>query len=398
MKLTTFLGILIALLITGCKSDDFFENNKDAFYKLYGNGTIQEAVAMRLHEEGDVFIVGNQYVRNQDSSALLIIRAGSDGNQRWSGNFFGKGYSTAKAMLLLPDNELLVLASSRETGQAASVPVLYKLDLEGNLLQEFFPGQEENSNNSSTNRVPEDMVLGEGGSVFLLGNIRGAGGRIEKSFIQKVDLHSGKLLDQREFNDAAMTGSLGIMRNGNQLLVLGETSQEVGDIQQQSIFMASYSSHLIEAGHTLIGSTENDYFRKAILSSMQELVILSSVQSPGKEEVRGMLHFMRPGTMAIRKMAYLDYNEREIPEAIGEDDEGNFYLALTTFGERGNSNILINKIDPYGVALWESPLEIGGEGNDKIAQVEFKNRYVYLLKTIDMQNENTLISLSKIRF
>lgn len=399
MNLRNYIWLLMTLLVTGCYADDFFEDNKDAFYKLYGNGTIQEAVAMQLTDDGDIYLIGNQEVRNQDSCAVVIIRTDGEGNQRWSARHFGKGYSKAMVMLVLPGGELLLLAASRPQDQSRTVPVLYKLDAAGNLLNEFFLETGENTKTAGLNHVPEDMVLAkDGAAVFVLGNMRDAANVSKDYFIKKIDIETGATLGQRLIsNYEDIREARQIFWRGEQLLVIGNTRQIESDFKDQSMFMAPHSVHMVEAGHTVIGSGHNDSFHKATLSAINEFVILSSEKVQGTGERKSVLRFVYAATLGVRKLIYLEYDAGEIPEAIEEDEEGNLYVALTTFGERGNTNILINKMAPSGDALWDAPKEIGGEGNDRIVQMEMKNGFVYLLKTIDMQNENKLISLSKIR-
>lgn len=394
MKRFFTIGYLLVLLLTGCTPDDSFEINKGGFFKLYGNGTYQEAVAMDLSAEGDIFMIGNQYVRNQDSSALVLIRANAQGNQVWSRKYFGKGYTTSKALLFMPSNEVLILASSRTSESSVSVPVLYKINAQGDLLKEIYIDQEE----TTLNLVAEDMVLGENGNLFLVGNSRGGNGLSQKSFIKKINLASGEILDKRTFSNSELTDAKKIFKHGNQFLVFGDTRQEVGHLKNQNIFMATFSANLVEADHAVIGSSGNDTFKKAILSSRNEFLILATEQRPNSTATKGVVRFADPENLGVRRYGAMDYSANESPEAIEEDENGDYYVAVNSVGERGNMNILLNKIDNTGKTLWNSPKEIRGEGSDKIVQIKLKDGYGYLLQTIDMQNENTLISLSKVKF
>lgn len=401
MKLRISVWFLMALLLTGCYTDDFFEINKGAFYKLYGNGTTQEAVAMHLTEEGDIYLVGNQYVRNNpDSAAVLIMSTDAGGNQRWSVKDFGKGFCEAKAMLVLPSGQILLLAASRPHNQGRLEPVLYRLDAAGNLLKTFYLEPGENSKTNPFNSVPEDMVLNDKGAVYVVGNRWTEAGESRVAYIKKIDLETGDALDDREFSTADRTEAKRILRKDRQLLVIGNSWQETGESKKQNVFTASFSANLVEAGLVILGGPLEENFHKAILSSLKEFVLLSSeqvIESGKMVESKGVLSFVEASTLDIRQNVYLAYNSREIPEAIEEDEEGNFYVALTILGERDNSGILINKVDPLGNTLWDMPKEIGGAGADRIVQISLKDGYVYLLKTIDMKNESKLISLSKIR-
>ena len=396
MRLLNSIWYFVFLLLAGCSTNGLPEPDKDAFYKLYGNGTIQMATAMEFSNTGDVYIVGNQYVRNQDSSAVVLIHANAQGNQLWSRRYFGKGHNSSKSILVLPSNEVLILASTRESDHSASIPVLYRLNDKGDLISELF--LTEGSASGPLSYVPEDMVLGEGGHVFLVGNLRGVSGVSQKSFIKKVDPATGEILDKREFSNSEMTEVRKVFQNGSKLLVVGNTVQEADGIKGQSIFVASFSPDLVEAQHAIVGSANNDTFRKAIVNSRAELLIISSEQSPNSTLSRGMISMLDNKTLNVNNYSYLDFSENEIPEAIAEDEDGNYFVAVNTIGERGRTNVIISKVDPYGVAIWPSPKEIGGEGSDKIAQVKIHDKYVYLLSTLDMQNENTLISLSRIKF
>lgn len=396
MKRHSFIWIWVFLFLAGCYTDDFPELNKGAFFKLYGNGTQQEAVGMHLAREGDVYIIGNEFVPNQDSSAVLLIRTNAEGNQLWAKKFYGKGHNTAKAMLLLPGNELLVLASSRASAESKSMPVLYRLNQAGDLMTEYFVEQEEGSSNSLSS-MPEDMVLGEEGKLFLLGNLRQANGLSRRAFIKKIDLQENKVLDNREFSNSEVTEAKRILPYGDKCLVLGNTRQEVDEVRNQSIFLAIYTANLIEADHKLIGSADNDFFKKAFLSSRNEFVVLSREESAASAQVSGILSFVRSPGLSLSRQLPLEFGTGEVPEAVVEDENGDFYIAVNAFSERGNTNILIYKMDAAGNIVLEAPA-IGGEGNDKIAQLQAKGGYLFLLKTIDMQNENTLISLSRIKF
>lgn len=395
MKLRYIGCLLLALGLAGCYTDDSFEENKEAFYKLYGNGTTQEAVAMEFTPEGQIFILGNQYVRNQDSSAVLLIRADAEGNQLWSRKFFGKGHTTASRLLVLPNDELLVLASSRLQGESLSMPVLYRVNKEGELQGEFFLEQGEAG--TTLSRVPEDMVLGENGTLFVLGNNKEGSSEPHSSFIKKVVIETGTEVDEREFSDSPGTVSKSIMRNKDKLLVIGDTRQEAGEVLNKSIYLGTFSTNLVEGGHQLLGSSNDDTFKKAILSSRNELVVLSFEQSLTSSQSNGVVNFLSPHTLAVIRAAPV-FSASEIPVAIEEDANGDFYVAVDAFGEKGNTRIRVSKIDRGGTPLWETPWGIAGEGGNHLAQIKFQRGFVYLLKTIDMQNENTLISLSKIRF
>ena len=382
--------------MAGCSINELPEPDKDAFYKLYGNGTLQEATAMEFSETGDVYIMGNQYIRNQDSSAVVLIRTNAQGNQVWSRRYFGKGHNSSKAIRILPSNEILILASTRESDRSGSFPVLYRVSDNGDLISEFFLNGEGNS--GLQNIVPEGMVVGESGHVFMVGNIRGASGVSQKAFIQKIDPATGEILSNREFSDSEVTEVKGVFQNGNNYLVVGNTTQEADEVKGQSIFLASFSPNLVEAQHSIMGGPHQDTFRKAMVNSSSDLVIISSEQSVTSTLSRGMISILDNKTLVVKNYSYLDFSENEIPAAVAEDEDGGYLVAVNTIGERGRTNVIISKIDPFGAAAWATPKEIGGEGSDKIAQVKIKDQYVYLLSTIDMQNENTLISLSKIKF
>ena len=402
MKMKALILFLMPLLFAGCYTDDFYEVNKDSFYKLYGNGTEQEAVAMEFAADGGVWLTGNQYVRNQDSSAVLIIKAGADGNQLWSKKFFGKGFNTTKAMLVLASGDVLVLASARMQDKTRSIPVLYRLSPNGELLKEIFIEEEEGAT-TTLSTVPEDMVLGDNGMVFVLGNTRERGGVVQKAFIKKINLQSEEVPDQREFSTSGKTEAKNIFRNGNQYVVMGDTWQEKAELMNQNIFVATFSENLIEAGLSILGSAGNDTFEKAILNSLNEFVILSTEQSPGLADKRGVVSFIHVKTHAGRVKAQLNIVNGDIlgpvvPETIAEDEAGAYYVALNATKEREGTNIFISKLDSSGAELWDFPKETGGEGNDRVAQLRIKDGYIWVLKTIDMQNENTLIGLSKIRF
>lgn len=394
MKLRIVLWLLASGILMSC-SDNFFEQHKDAFYKLYGNGTTQEAVSMHLTADGSVYLIGNQYVRNQDSAAVVLIRANASGNQLWSGRYFGKGYTQARAILELPSQELLVLASSRASEGKMHVPLLLKISNEGVVLSEY--SLEQAAGATPEDRVAEDMVLGDAGVVFILGNILNEGVSVG-SFIQKVDLASGSTLDQRVFKNSAATEGKKIFRNGDQYFVLGNTALEVGQSRNQNLFLATYSENLVEAGNVVMGSAHKDSFEKAYISSRNELVILSAEQEAGSKVSKGVVWFTNPLSLSVHRMVYLNYSPNDVPQAIKEDEGGDFYIAVNAIGERGNTNILLNKTDYAAAPLWPSAKMIGGAGEDSVEEVVIAGGYVYMLSTLDMQNENTLISLSKIRF
>ncbi len=398
MRFPISIWCLVCLLGTGCSMQDKVEPAGDAYYKLYGNGTYQEAVAMEFTGNGGIYIIGNQYVRNQDSSAVVLIKVNAEGNQVWSGRYYGKGHTSSKSILILPDNNILVLASTRETGQAGGIPVLYRVNDKGELLNEFYIEEEKTAASARESSIPEGMVPGDNGDVFLAGNIRGSSGVSTASYIKRVDLASGNVLSKRVFSNSEMTEVKKIFRNGRALLVMGDTRQEIDEMKNRNIFAASFSPNLIEAGHKITGSANADAFKEAILSSLNEFVIISTEQIPGSAATRGVFRFMGRHSLGIRNTLYLNFSANEIPQAIAEDGEGNYLVAVNAIGERGSSNIIINKTNASGTPLWNSPKELGEGGSDKIAQVKIAGEYAYLLTTIDMQNENTLISLSKVKF
>lgn len=412
MKLRNYIWLLIALLVTGCYTDDFFESNKDAFYKLYGNGTRQEAVAMELTDEGDIYLIGNQYVRNQeDSSAVMIMRTDGEGRQRWSFRHFGKGYSQAKAMLELPaTNEILLLAASGHHKKSHMVPVLYRLDAAGKLVDSVFLEPESDSEDTTFSRGPVDMVLGEDHeTVFVLANMQDTM-NVSKYFIKKIDIRSGEVLDGYQTSSHnEMTEGRQLFRRGNQFLVIGNTWQEKEVVRNQGVFMALHAPHLVEANYRWLEHEHNNTIHKAIVSSLDEFVILSSEKVQGTAGRKALVSFVKFPALDISRQVHLDYNSREATEGMEEDEEGNpfvaleedeegfLYAAFTTLNERGNTTILINKFNHSGMTVWDAPREIKGEGRDRIVQMSMTGGYIYLLKTLDMQNENTLISLSKIR-
>lgn len=394
MKIQYLGYLLLSLVLSGCYTDDFLKENKEAFYKLYGNGTTQEAVSMEFSSEGQIFILGNQYVRNQDSSAVLLIHADAEGNQLWSGKFFGKGHTTARQLLVLPNDELLVLASSRLQGASVSMPVLYKISKEGELQKEIFLEHEDNGNVISS--VAEGMVLDENGTLFVLGNSRDGSRDPQRSFIKQINIDTGIELNKRGFSNSPGMESKSIMRYKDKLLVIGDTRQEAGEYLNKNIFLGTFSTDLVEEGHQLLGSPADDTYKMAVFSARNELVILSFKESDTSSQSGGMVNFLSSHTLAvIRKVPV--FGAGEIPVAIQEDPNGDFYVAVDAFGEKGNSRIRINKIDRAGIPLWEAPWEIAGEGDNHFAQIKFQGDFVYMLKTIDMQNENALISLSRLR-
>lgn len=394
-NLVLFLGILF---LNSCYSGEVFEEGGESFYKLYGNGTIQEAVAMNIAADGSVFILGNQYVRNQDSSAVVVIKATKAGNQLWSERYYGRGKSVAKTLLPLSSGELLVLASDQEPGETAAMPVLYVVSEEGRLVSTIHLEAEDSAAESTESRVPEDLVSDGEGVVFILGNVRSAGGQTLRSFIQKVDIRTGEILDEREFRDSEMTEAKRILRGENRLFVVGNTSLGVGDAQGRNMFLSTFSDHLVEAGHVVFGGSRNDTFKKAILNSDNELVIVASEQENNTATVEGVMYFINPYTRAVSNISDLDFGSGEDPQAIEEDVNGDLFIAVKTEARRGKSNIMLGKTNHAGVPLWSSQKHIGGSGDDRTAQVAISEGYVYLLSTLDMRNENTLISLTKIRF
>ena len=86
----------------------------------------------------------------------------------------------------------------------------------------------------------------------------------------------------------------------------------------------------------------------------------------------------------------LDYgtavvSEAMEPEAITEDENGEYYVAVNTLRLRAGTNIFINKLDASGCPVWSFPREIGGDGNDRVAQIKMKDGYIYMLSTIDLK-------------
>ena len=394
IKISSTLWLLAGLFFMSC-ADDFFDEHKEAFYKLYGNGTLQEAVGMQLVPDGSIYIIGNQYVRNQDSAAVVLIRANAAGNQLWSRRYYGKGYSLASALLTLPGQEQLLLCSSRlQDGQYYS-PQILKINQEGELLRQY--PLEQAPTAAPQNRIAQDMVLGEEGTVFVLGNVYENAVPV-RAFIQKVDLSSGLVLDQREFKNSEITEGKKIFRYGQQYYVLGNTLHTLGETRNQSLFLAAYSSNLVEAGNFIVGGANKDSFEKAFISSRGELVVLSTEQDANTKAFRGRIWFANPQTLAVRSSTYLDYSANEVPQAMVEDGNSDLYIAINAMGERGNTNILLQKTDYAAAPLWPKAITIGGAGDDRVREVKIANGYVYLLSTLDMQNENTLISLSKIKF
>lgn len=393
MKISTTLWFLASLFFMSC-ADDFLEKEQQGgFYKLYGNGTLQEAIGLQLAPDGAIYIIGNQYVRNQDSSAVLLIRANAAGNQVWSRRYYGNGYSQASTMLQLPGQEQLLLCSSRSQDGHNFSPLLLKINQEGELQREYLLEPEP----APQNRIAQDMVLGEEGTVFILGNIL-EGGVPVRTFIQKVDLSSGLVLDEREFKNSESTEGKKIFRYGQQYFVLGNTQHSLGETRNQSLFLVAYSSNLVEAGNYIVGDAGKDSFEKAFISSRGELVVLSTEQDVNTRLSRGKVWFTNPKTLAVHASTYLNFSANEVPQAIAEDVYSDFYIAVNAIDARGNTNIMLQKTDYTGAPVWPEALNIGGAGNDRIREVKIENGYVYLLSTLDMQNENTLISLSKIQF
>lgn len=395
MKIHHILPLLVAVaLLAGC-ADDAFQEDKEAFYKLYGNGTSQEAVAMHLGENGTSFIVGNQFVRNQDSAAVILMKTSSAGSQLWSRKYYGQGHATARTLLSLPSGDLLLLASSRQHESGLSSPLLLRVTQQGDLVKEYSIQQQ--TGTGAVSRVAEDMVLGEEGLVYILGNIY-EGGVPVRSFIQKMSLETGALADQREFFNSEVTEAKKILRRGEEYLVLGNTRHFIDGVNNQSLFLATYSRNLVEAGNVVLGTPAKDVFERAFISSRNELVILSSEQDVTSKISKAVVWFTNPRSLTVHRQTYLSYSASEIPQAMEEDHEGNFYIAVNAVGDRGNINILLNKTDFAAAPLWSAPKAFGSAGEDKIREVQIAGDYLYLLSTLDMQNENTLISLTKVKF
>lgn len=279
------------------------------------------------------------------------------------------------------------------------MPLLYRISREGEQLSEYFIAEEEGVTSGSFSNIPEDMVIGEDGSVWIVGNSRGAGGGSSQGFIKKVSLETGEILNQLPIRNSENTEAKRIFSYKGGYVVVGNTAQESGEIKGQSMFLATYTADLVEENHRLMGSLNKDIFTDALLDSRNSLVILSAEEDLVSTETKGLIRFVKPHSLEVEKATQLDFSQGEQPQGIEEGETGHFYIATRSLNERRMANIMLYKTDQAGLPEpGTSPEEIGGEGNDKVAQLKLLNGYVYLLKTIDMQNENTLISLSKVRY
>ncbi|WCL82394.1 hypothetical protein PPO43_04680 [Saprospira sp. CCB-QB6] len=174
---------LLLLGLASCKKENISPANQgDAFVKYYGYVNDQIGKDVKQTADKGFIIAGssNSFVNASSYNDFYLIKTDSLGNEEWSKTFGdgGNGYEeTGHRVLVLSDESGYLVAGNRTTvvtvgGQStldATYIVLYKLDLDGNIVWEkvLFDGNTLASSETYKDFVYDIKELPYGGFVLV---------------------------------------------------------------------------------------------------------------------------------------------------------------------------------------------------------------------------------------
>ena len=174
---------LLLLGLTSCKKENISPANQgDAFVKYYGHVNDQIGKDVKQTADKGFIIIGssNSFVNASSYNDFYLVKTDSLGNEEWSKTFgdAGGGYEeTGHRVLVLSDESGYLIAGNRTTvvtvgGQStldATYIVVYKLDLDGNILWEkvLFDGTTLTSSETYKDFVYDIKELPSGGFILV---------------------------------------------------------------------------------------------------------------------------------------------------------------------------------------------------------------------------------------
>lgn len=394
-----FSVLLISIVCAACKRDDIFKNGQTEFVKFYGSAFIQEAVDIATNTSGDFYILGNEFVRFQDSAATIIIKANHQGEQLWvSPRHYGRGNCQATAIAVDSNEDVYVLSNERNASVENTSIVLVKYSPAGNPIWSY---QTEFQNNYSDmgNAI---MIDEEENRIVIAGHTTRNGSR--DLLLQTYDLNSGSRLQEIIRSSSRNTSASKILkeevRGTAWYFVIGNTNEESGYSTNQNVFIAEYSMNFIPNDNIIIGTEGDDEIGDAVFSVNGWISIITTSNVLNTESSQAELIRIGRSRDSLHLLNKEVYSISAVTKGVSlaESDNGSMMLGFVAGEVREAENIYLLKTRYRGEPLWDAPLRIGGNGNDRVRKIRQYQNYIIVLSVIDLQNENQIIALSKINY
>lgn len=110
------------------------ENGNHEWVKGYHAGRMDNAFHMNLCADGGFIISATTNSYSSGDTDILLIKTDKSGNPEWLKTYGGKGQETAGQVMQLPNGDYVVCGSSDSFGFGKNDALLFKIDVEGNLL------------------------------------------------------------------------------------------------------------------------------------------------------------------------------------------------------------------------------------------------------------------------
>ncbi len=199
MKLFRYLFLLTLVIgFLSCKKDKLAPPNQgDAFIKYYGHVRDQVGSDMKRTADGGYILIGssNAYATSA-AHDYLLVKTDSFGNEEWSktfgdgeGRFDEKGIALAilqdESGYIIAGNRTQLIISGSSTIAGESRIVLYKLDLDGNVVWERVLNN--NLSISFSDEVADIKEIPGGAGFVLIGSSTRVSGKPESAQFSQFD-------------------------------------------------------------------------------------------------------------------------------------------------------------------------------------------------------------------
>ncbi|MCC5920670.1 MAG: hypothetical protein LAT68_05685 [Cyclobacteriaceae bacterium] len=373
-----------------CCACSLGEGDEDVFSRLFGGGSRQQAVDFLLDDNQFAYIVGNERLSNNDSTAVLVIKTNELGVSLNHSRFFGLGRSEAEKIVSY-QNERFVLFNTRESLNSQSFYGILRLDAEGEIIQEiiYMPNEEDNNIFQA-----KDLVFSSNGEAYVLGNL--INGTQRKLFIDKLSNIDFERQRRRVFSNsnAMQAFNLVWLEAANELIAVGSTTQIAENTAGRNLFLAAFSENLVEIDQRVYGSMGNDDIQLMQVVSDGRIEIFS--KRANNEEPILTKWSIRPRDLNVIDQINLSVDA----DVVAYIERGTqIFIGVEVSEATEDRDIRVFQLnDLRDIFLQEPILNIGGQGSDQLNRMLIEGNHLYILKTLDFRNENSLIGLSKVEF
>lgn len=394
MRTKSYLFILVVLLSWSCKKfDDAKPAELGAFIRLYEGTVGYNGVMAAESAARDGFIIVGDIQKNSQETDVIIIKTDPLGNSIWNKIIPDSKVRFVKAM---DDGYLIVgdrIDFNPEADRISEInntdAQLIKMDLDGNIIQEFFRSD---SVITSTDTLHIDnhgsaVNIDAAGNFVLLGSSKNpVGNNFEKSFVVALDPSFQTAWSQEytlQNRDYINTRSIHLTQNNN--LLWASTSSILSQNLSRSYLSVLYTGeNSTFKNNDLYG--ENDSRNHSVSDINQSgfnYGVVGTYAETNNESAN--IYFLlvnSTGSIIGGSERYFDgavglLENRDVSEsqdegnAITGTSDGGFVIAgsLTSTPTIGNGakDIVLIKLDAFGNLVWNKL--IGGSGDEDVSSI-----------------------------